>query len=361
VSTAVTPGAGAAAFRAFVGGGFGKVSEPAPVDTDGDGLVDPSDACPTEPETVNQVKDEDGCPDRLGRVELVVQRDGAPATGATYQLKMGEEAKGSGSYAEAVSAEAKPGSSWTATAELGPCLAGEGQVVATEGEARLVVELKPKNDATVKFEVVDAAGAFVKGATVAWSEDPSGCTPAGKFELPQGEGSQAVGVGSRQAMVTAPGFNTVAETVVTTSGKETVVRVVLKPTKVRMEAKQIAILEKVFFETSKDIIKPESHELLNEVAAVLQANPQVGKVEVAGHTDNQGADASNLDLSQRRAAAVVKYLVGRGVSAERLTPMGYGETKPIATNDTSTGRADNRRVEFNIVGDPALEKPAGAP
>jgi len=99
------------------------------------------------------------------------------------------------------------------------------------------------------------------------------------------------------------------------------------------------------FETAKANIQPSSYGILDEIAAALAANPQL-KVAVEGHTDNTGARAFNMDLSQRRAQSVVDYLVEKGVSPDRLTAKGYGPDRPIADNDTRVGRAKNRRVQF---------------
>ncbi|MFN8711843.1 MAG: OmpA family protein, partial [Bacteroidota bacterium] len=87
--------------------------------------------------------------------------------------------------------------------------------------------------------------------------------------------------------------------------------------------------------------------ILDNVVKVMMENPEY-KLSIEGHTDNQGDDAKNLDLSQRRANAVMKYLTDKGVDAKRLRATGYGETKPVDTNDTAPGRAKNRRVEFKI-------------
>ena len=87
-------------------------------------------------------------------------------------------------------------------------------------------------------------------------------------------------------------------------------------------------------------------------------------VEVAGHTDWEGDDVYNMDLSQRRVDSVRQWLIGKGVAPERLTAKGYGESKPIASNATEEGRAENRRVEFNILErdeDAALPEEAPAP
>jgi outer membrane protein OmpA-like peptidoglycan-associated protein len=117
---------------------------------------------------------------------------------------------------------------------------------------------------------------------------------------------------------------------------------------VRVTADKIDIAEKVFFELDKAIIKEDSFELLNAVARVLVENPQLLRVEVAGHTDSQGDEDYNQELSERRAAAVADYLIGRGVDAERLSSAGYGQSEPLVEGDTEEVFATNRRVEFNI-------------
>jgi outer membrane protein OmpA-like peptidoglycan-associated protein len=88
---------------------------------------------------------------------------------------------------------------------------------------------------------------------------------------------------------------------------------------------------------------------LRNVAAVLQSHPEINQVQVEGHTDDKGNDEKNLTLSQKRAEAVVEFLVEQGIAPERLVPLGFGETQPIDTNDTAAGRQKNRRVEFNIL------------
>lgn len=102
------------------------------------------------------------------------------------------------------------------------------------------------------------------------------------------------------------------------------------------------------FETSKADINPASYGVLDQIAAALGANPQL-KVVVEGHTDNTGARAFNMDLSKRRAQAIVDYLVGKGVSPSRLSAQGYGPDRPIADNATKLGRSKNRRVQFTKV------------
>jgi OOP family OmpA-OmpF porin len=102
----------------------------------------------------------------------------------------------------------------------------------------------------------------------------------------------------------------------------------------------------IYFDVNKDVVKPESYGTLKGIADVLNENPEV-KVKIVGHTDSDGADPANLDLSKRRGASVKDELVKDfGIDASRLESDGMGETKPVAPNDTPANKALNRRVEF---------------
>ncbi|HBU28435.1 MAG TPA: hypothetical protein DEB56_01065 [Thiobacillus sp.] len=110
-------------------------------------------------------------------------------------------------------------------------------------------------------------------------------------------------------------------------------------------APQKLALEGVNFDYDQASLRPESQSKLDEAAATLNKWGNVN-VEMAGHTDSMGGDDYNMDLSQQRAEAVRNYLIGKGVAAERLTAKGYGESQPVAGNDTDEGRFKNRRVEL---------------
>ena len=102
----------------------------------------------------------------------------------------------------------------------------------------------------------------------------------------------------------------------------------------------------IYFDVNKDVVKPESYGTLKGIADVLKENPTV-RVKIVGHTDSDGADAANLDLSKRRGASVKAELAKNfGIDASRLESDGMGETKPVAPNDTPSNKAMNRRVEF---------------
>ncbi len=105
----------------------------------------------------------------------------------------------------------------------------------------------------------------------------------------------------------------------------------------------------MLFATGRAGIEPQSHGLLDQVAAVLLSHPDLLLVQVEGHTDDRGSALYNFALSQARAEAVRAYLVSKGVPAERLRTAGFGQARPIATNATREGRAANRRVAFTVL------------
>jgi outer membrane protein OmpA-like peptidoglycan-associated protein len=118
---------------------------------------------------------------------------------------------------------------------------------------------------------------------------------------------------------------------------------------VKPELDTIVRLDNVFFETGKYDLKPESKAELDKLADFLKKNGTL-KIELRGHTDNVGKPADNMVLSENRAKAVYQYLIDNGIVKERLSYKGFGQTKPIATNDTPEGRQKNRRTEFRITG-----------
>jgi outer membrane protein OmpA-like peptidoglycan-associated protein len=103
----------------------------------------------------------------------------------------------------------------------------------------------------------------------------------------------------------------------------------------------------VTFDTNSTVLRPGLQSEINRVAGVLNQYPST-LVRVEGHTDNKGTDAYNMDLSNRRALAVKNLLVQRGIADSRIEAVAYGETLPVATNDTEAGRQRNRRVEIKI-------------
>ena len=108
-------------------------------------------------------------------------------------------------------------------------------------------------------------------------------------------------------------------------------------------------LRNVFFDIGKSIVKEESYSELDRLVSLMKELPNL-KVELSGHTDNTGSEVLNNRLSQKRAEAVVKYLISKAIDKEKLTAKGYGSTTPIDSNETLEGRQNNRRTEFEIIG-----------
>jgi OmpA-OmpF porin, OOP family len=119
---------------------------------------------------------------------------------------------------------------------------------------------------------------------------------------------------------------------------------------IKAETKKVfdMALRGINFETGKAIIKGTSFQILNDIVLIMKENPEYN-LEINGHTDSQGNDDMNMKLSQDRADAVKDYLTNKGIDSKRLTAKGFGESMPVADNDTSDGRALNRRVEFKVV------------
>ncbi len=116
----------------------------------------------------------------------------------------------------------------------------------------------------------------------------------------------------------------------------------------KIEVGNTVVLRNIFFDVDKSTLRKESYAELETLLKLLNDNKSL-RIEISGHTDNQGSADYNLKLSQNRAKAVVDYLVSKGIASSRLESQGYGLTKPIATNATAAGRQLNRRTEFKIL------------
>ncbi len=129
------------------------------------------------------------------------------------------------------------------------------------------------------------------------------------------------------------------------------------PDELPPEVKQFTgVIQGIYFEVDSDRIKSESFSILDRAAQVLKDYPGI-RMRIEGHTDSDGGDDYNLELSQRRAMAVGQYLINAGVEPDRLEWQGFGETRPIASNQTAEGKAQNRRVEFHVINPEPLVVP----
>ena len=114
-----------------------------------------------------------------------------------------------------------------------------------------------------------------------------------------------------------------------------------------LEEEKIIPLDNILFDTDKSIIRKKGKSDIDRLLKIMKEYPSM-EIEVGGHTDNQGTFEYNMQLSSRRAKAVVQYLINGDIEESRLSYIGYGTTRHVATNDTEEGRQKNRRVEFRI-------------
>ncbi len=131
------------------------------------------------------------------------------------------------------------------------------------------------------------------------------------------------------------------------------------PKEFKVDKKGCSIIDLQFdgvnFENKSYDLTDESKKLLDEVVIMINLSPEFQKIEVSAHTDYKGDGKSNLELSEKRALSVKDYLVARGVNEKRLVSKGYGESQPIANNETAEGRAKNRRVELTVLKDEPVD------
>lgn len=256
-------------------------------DQDGDGIADDIDACPTQPEDRDGDRDTDGCPD------LSTDRDGDGITDSSDSCP--DQPEDGDGYQD------------------------------TDGCPEV------DNDGDGIFDVVDRCP--MEAEDLDGFEDSDGCPDPdndrdGLADTVDQCPGQAETMNGFEDNDGCPDTDT--------------------PKTVYIENQQIKIREQINFETGKAIIKPESYYILDAVAEVMGTNAKI-KVRIEGHTDDQGSEVYNLNLSKSRAAAVRDYLIKKGgIDATRMTSVGLGESTPLDTNTTPEGRAKNRRVEFHI-------------
>ena len=254
-------------------------------DTDGDGILDSKDACPNQPEDFDGVDDEDGCPER------VQDQDGDGILDDRDQCPSQPEDR--------------------------------------DGFEDLDGCPDLDNDKDGILDKVDVCP--MKPEDRDLFEDEDGCPD------PDNDQDNILDENDQCPLEPEDYDNDEDEDGCPDLYKSIVVR------QDRIELKQT-----IYFATDKDRILERSYALLNEVAQALVDNPKIN-VSIEGHTDNQGPDRYNQDLSERRAASVRRYLIAQGVESSRMVSKGFGESKPIDDNRTAEGRAANRRVEFLIL------------
>ncbi len=209
------------------------------------------------------------------------------------------------------------------------------------GIAKLEIGLAPLDmKGTFKGKVVDKSTGKPVAATITFKE---GARPAILTDTATGQFSIELPVGSYEVKVEAPGYLPQASLFSINKGEVTERNFEL------VSKGMVLTLKGVYFEFNKAALRTESYPALMDAIQIMKDNPDI-YVEIQGHTDNIGSLQYNQKLSERRAYAVVNFLIKYGgIDPKRLTAKGYGETKPIASNDTEEGRQLNRRVDFVII------------
>ncbi len=198
--------------------------------------------------------------------------------------------------------------------------------------------------ALIRIEVIPIIGARTEATArrsepiKAVDEPPAPSAPAGPAVKSDGDGDGVSDMDDVCPTVAGP---------VSSNPRENGCPVPAK--KVTVTGSSIRILEIIHFASATAKISPDSVGSLDSIARIMKSHPEITRLGIQGHTDNKGSSSAGMLLTQQRADAVKKALMARGVAESRLTATGYGETKPIASNDTDVGRAQNRRVEFVVV------------
>jgi outer membrane protein OmpA-like peptidoglycan-associated protein len=360
VGTGLRAGYGAPDLRVFAGVRWGIVDD----DNDDDGIVDATDLCAAVPEDIDTFEDTDGCPDAdndndgipdgsdrcpLGAedTDSFEDADGCldPDNDTDGVLDVDDACRDVAGLAryKGCPPPDTDGDTFTDDVDVCPTVPGVTEKHGCPNDDK-------DNDGVedVGDRCVDQAGPVAlkgcpdrDGDTVADLDDA--CVDvAGVPALAGCKDTDADGIAD--SIDTCPEEPETINGIDDADGCPDKGKVLVVVTKDKIELK-----ETVFFDSGKDTIQARSFSLLDQLALVMKAHPEVKKVRIEGHTDSDGADDKNLDLSKRRARAVLNALVTRGVEEGRLDSEGFGETKPIANNQTKAGKASNRRVELAIV------------
>ncbi len=306
-------GFGAPDVRVLAMAGYRTPTETEPSDRDGDGILDEDDECPDQPEDVDTFQDENGCPDPDNDDDGILDtRDECPMIPETVNGV--DDADGCPDEIGDTDGDGL-------NDDVDECVDQPEDVDEYEDENGCP---DPDND---EDGVLDGA-----------DECPMQPGPMENRGCPDSDRDNDTVVDRVDNCPDEPGPPE-------NHGCREEQQVVIQDGR-------LEILDKVYFRTNRDVIQRRSHALLLNVAQVLNNHPEITRVRVEGHTDARGRREYNMNLSQRRAEAVVRFLVRRGeVDEGRLEAQGFGPDRPIVENASSRAEhAQNRRVEFNLVG-----------
>jgi outer membrane protein OmpA-like peptidoglycan-associated protein len=245
--------------------------------------------------------------------------------------------------APGTASDARPSAS--AGGDPGEALSFQASDAASSGSGHAKHTLLPDDDhAAVLFRVVDKDKGPMRGVVVALTGPDGKKSYTGETST-DGVAEVILPVGaSYDAVYLSLGRRDIAAKVDVPNEPNLRLRLTLRYKRFGGDAEPRLVLSGVTFDTGKASLRPESFPRLESVIEYMSHKPSA-RVEISGHTDNQGNGAKNKDLSLKRAEAVRAYLVEQGIDGARLVAVGYGAERPIASNDSESGRAENRRIE----------------
>ncbi|GAB4138170.1 MAG: hypothetical protein Fur0041_13130 [Bacteroidia bacterium] len=294
-------------------------------DRDGDGITDKQDACPDD----KGLQEFNGCPDRDGD-KIIDKEDDCPDEAGLKEFKGCPDRDGDGVMDKVDLCPDKPGP------------------VDNEGCPE------------IKLHLIDIAGQSLKSAKQAkdgsftYDQLPSDSVCVFRLDGENMEGVNEVkvvvnGLSKRATRSIADRLFRFDIPKPVGNGLQ---KVEVKDVAVTLTKEEQEVVKKAFdnleFETGKNIIRTTSYAALDELAELLKKHPN-WKLKISGHTDNQGKPAANMTLSKKRAEAVKKYLMAKGVAGDRLKTEWFGQTRPLVPNTTPENRQKNRRVEMMII------------
>jgi outer membrane protein OmpA-like peptidoglycan-associated protein len=308
-STGLVRGIGSPDWRVFAGVSV-HAAPREPEDTDGDGYLDPEDACPLEPEDFDGFEDAEGCPDYDNDGDGVLDVDDGPARDDGF----------------------------------GVCLNDPEDADGFEDENGCP---DPDNDGDTVPDIRDGlTGDDGFGVCMNDPEDTDGFEDTDGCPDPDNDEDGVPDIIDGEVQHT--GFGACMNDPEDMDGDRDTDGCPEEDRAARITCDEIIIDGRVYFDLDSDVIQTRSFGVLDDVASVLDEADFIRLLSVEGHTDSQGSSRYNLDLSERRAASVMRYLGDRGIEGDRLISGGWGEEEPIDTNGTDEGRQNNRRVEFII-------------
>ncbi|MAA79997.1 MAG: hypothetical protein CL916_12150 [Deltaproteobacteria bacterium] len=301
-------------------------------DKDRDGIADVDDQCVMQPEDIDGILDDDGCPDNTEVTVFFVDQFGD----RVHQKKWnGGDFEGYSGVPFTSKAQ-----DFTLHADIEGYIPVQQRIEVHDGLPQEIEVPITMLLGSVQVLAKNPQGDIIPDAV--WST-------AGSKERYQIGKIQDMKPQSHVVQVMADGYKLAVTQVQVRPQENSIVEVVLSPSKAQVKDGRINMEGVIHFETNSAVIESSSFLLLDDVADILRDFPAIELIRIEGHTDSDGKASMNKRLSQSRAESVVRYLIRKGITKERMIAVGFGEEKPIASNKTQNGKKKNRRVEMHIV------------